>query len=64
MTNKAKHFSGLFLAMLGMVLLLLNAADYVMGWNRISSAISAIGLMLAVVGAGLVRNASRRKEQV
>ena len=55
MTNNTRRLTGLTLAVVGMLLLLLNAADYIFGWNQISSAISAIGLMLTVIGAGIAR---------
>lgn len=56
MTNKRKRAFGRTLAILGMSLPILNAVDYVIGWNQISSAVSAIGLMLAVIGAVTIRH--------
>lgn len=64
MTPNTKRTFGLALAILGVAFLLLNAADNVMRWNQISSAVSAISLVLVVVGAGLTRRPrSDRQEQ-
>ena len=56
MTNHTKQALGLAMSIFGIALLSLGAVDYIMKWNQISSAISGIGIMLAVVGASLVRN--------
>lgn len=53
--NYSRRTTGLTLAILGLVFLILNALDYVMGWNQMSSAFTAIGIMLCLVGAGLAR---------
>jgi len=53
MKPKTNNIVGIILIIIGMVMLVLNALDYVLGWNKISSAISAIGLMLVVIGAGI-----------
>jgi protein-S-isoprenylcysteine O-methyltransferase Ste14 len=58
-TNDFQRMIGLVLAAVGMLLLVLNAIDYLLGWNQIGSWMSAIGMMLAVIGAGL---AHRRGE--
>jgi hypothetical protein len=55
MTNNSNRFTGLTLVIIGMLLLLLNAADYIFGWNQISSAILATGLIFVVIGAGFVK---------
>ncbi|MFZ5515401.1 MAG: hypothetical protein ACOY90_02105 [Candidatus Zhuqueibacterota bacterium] len=54
MTHKTRYTIGLVIGILGIVFLLLNAADYVMRWNQISSGISGIGIALTVIGAGLM----------
>jgi len=46
---------GLAMAILGFLLLILNAVDYVMGWNKVSPGFTAIAIMLVVIGVGLVR---------
>lgn len=46
---------GVTLAVIGGALLVLNAVDYLAGWDRTGSAIAASGLMLAMIGAGLAR---------
>ncbi|MDD5765137.1 MAG: hypothetical protein PHW79_02625 [Candidatus Marinimicrobia bacterium] len=53
MKPKTNNIVGIVLIIIGMVMLVLNALDYVLGWNKISSAISAIGLMLVLIGAGI-----------
>lgn len=53
MKANTRQIVGIILIIIGMVMLVLNALDYVLGWNKISSAISAIGLMLVIFGAGI-----------
>lgn len=52
MKANTRQIVGIILIIAGMSLLILNALDYVLGWNQISSAISAIGLMLVIFGVG------------
>jgi len=55
MANTARRIIGLTSAILGMGLLILIAADYVMKLNHGTSGIMAIAIMLVVVGLGLTR---------
>lgn len=55
MAATTKRMLGLALAILGLAVLILNAADYLLRWNRISAGLAAIGLMLVFVGASLAR---------
>ena len=55
MTNRTGHLTGLIMVISGIALLMVNALDYVMHWNQLDSSISAIGLMLVVIGGGLLR---------
>jgi hypothetical protein len=48
--SKRKYTIGLTISIFGISFLLLNTIDYIMRWNQISSAISVIGIMLAVIG--------------
>ena len=45
------------MGVVGVLLLLLNALNYLFGWNIISPTIGVIGIMLAVIGAGMVKQA-------
>jgi hypothetical protein len=45
----------------GVLLLLLNALDYVLGWNNFHSAFGVIGIVLAAGGAALVRRSEKMK---
>lgn len=47
--------SGMTMGVVGVLLLLLNALDYVLGWDSIHPGIGIIGLVFAVIGAGIVR---------
>lgn len=55
MTNQTKHFIGMVMWILGLILIVLNAIDYIVGWNQIESGVSGIGLMLILFGLGLYR---------
>lgn len=63
MTNKTKHTLGVAIGILGLVLLLISALDYLMGWNQISSAISAIGILLALAGLGVRKRSMEDQEK-
>jgi len=61
MTHKSQYIIGLVIGIFGIVLLLINAADYIMNWNQFSSGISGIGISLTVIGAGFMLR--RKKEE-
>ena len=64
MPNKRKHTIGLLMCIAGLILLIGNAADYLLQLNQVSSAWAAIGLILATIGAGLMRyNRNDKTEQ-
>ncbi|MFH0832084.1 MAG: hypothetical protein V1886_04445 [archaeon] len=50
-----KRVFGIAIAILGFILILVNAADYILNLNRISSAVSVIGLVLVAAGMALCR---------
>lgn len=56
MKNKRKHAIGLLMSIMGLIVLIVNALDYLLQWNQFSGAWTAIGLVLVVIGGGLVRN--------
>lgn len=45
------------MAVIGFIMILMNALDYVFGWDYFSSSIGAIGLVFVAVGMGLARKA-------
>lgn len=51
MTHARSRIIALTLSITGMALLIVSAADYLLGWDRVSSAISALGLTLVVIGS-------------
>jgi hypothetical protein len=55
MKQNNRRIFGLTLAILGFAFLLLNGVDYIFGWDQVNSAVSAVGLMLVVIGSGLSR---------
>lgn len=56
MTNKTKRVLGFILVVCGLILLIFKAVDYLTQANQISSGVSAIGLVLVAIGAGLTRH--------
>ena len=62
--NMTKRTVGLTMAIVGLVLLILNALDYLLGWNQISSAFTPISVMLALIGAGLARYPKKDQQKL
>jgi hypothetical protein len=54
---KNKKIQGFAMAVIGFIMILMNALDYVFGWDYFSSSIGAIGLVFVAVGMGLARKA-------
>ena len=50
---------GLILAILGFLLILLNAIDYLANWQSVPSGLTIIGLMLVVVGIALEKKENK-----
>jgi hypothetical protein len=48
-----KKIRGYIMAGIGFVMILVNALDYIFGWNYISSAIGIIGLIFVAIGMKL-----------
>lgn len=56
-TPGARQFSGRAMVIVGFVTLVLNAADYLFGWNQFGPWFVAVGLILVAIGTGLPRSA-------
>lgn len=56
MSAKSNRTTGIVMGVVGLLLLLLNALNYLLGWNSIDSSIGIIGIMLVVIGAGMVKS--------
>ena len=63
MANITQRTYGIIMMVLGFIFLNLNAVDYLAGWNRISSGFTAIGLVLAVIGAHMFKIAKVKSKQ-
>lgn len=63
MANKTRRIIGLTLVSIGIALLVLNVLDYVLRWSQMDSSVSAMGLMLAVIGGGLLRGAKEARPE-
>lgn len=59
--NKKGIISGYIMAIIGFLLILYNALNYIFGWNAGSTPLSVIGIVFVVVGMGIVKK-SRQKE--
>lgn len=55
MPNRGNRALGYGIALAGLVLVSLSAADYLFGWDRFSSGLTAVAL--ALVGSALARPA-------
>lgn len=59
--NKKGIIPGYIMAIIGFLLILYNALNYIFGWNAGSTPLSVIGIVFVVVGMGIVKK-SRKKE--
>ena len=50
MDAKTRYSLARALAAIGFILIVLNAADYLLGWNAIDSSTTIFGLMFVVIG--------------
>ena len=59
--NKKSFISGYVMAIIGFLLILYNALNYIFGWNAGSTPLSVIGIVFVAVGMRIVKK-SRQKE--
>ncbi|MBK9941569.1 MAG: hypothetical protein IPP13_08120 [Kouleothrix sp.] len=60
-TPGARQFSGRMMVIVGFVMLVLNAADYLFDWNQFGPWFVAVGIMFVAIGAGRVRSARSQR---
>jgi hypothetical protein len=53
-----REISGLIMAVVGFVMILMNALSYLLGWSWKSPAFTILGLVLIVIGAKTARKTS------
>jgi membrane protein implicated in regulation of membrane protease activity len=53
-----REISGYIMAIVGFVMILINALSYILGWNLKSPAFTILGLVLIVIGAKTARKTS------
>jgi len=53
-----QEISGLIMAVVGFLMILLNALSYLLGWTWKSPAFTILGLVLIVIGAKTARKTS------
>jgi len=53
-----REISGYIMAVVGFVMILINALSYLLGWNLKSPAFTILGLVLIVIGAKTARKTS------
>ena len=59
--NKNAIISGYIMAIIGFLLILYNALNYIFGWNEGSTPLSVIGIVFVAVGMGIVKKSSLKK---
>lgn len=57
----AMQFSGRAMVIVGFVMLVLNAADYLFGWNQLGPWFVAVGLIFVAIGTGIARSARSQR---
>ncbi len=60
-TPGARQFSGRVMVIVGFVMLVLNAADYLFGWNQFGPWFVTFGLILVAIGTSLARSAGGQR---
>ena len=53
-----REISGYIMAVVGFVMILINALSYLLGWNLKSPAFTILGLVFIVIGAKTARKTS------
>ena len=53
-----REISGLIMAIVGFVMIMINALSYLLGWTWKSPAFTILGLVLIVIGAKTARKTS------
>ena len=53
-----QEISGFIMAIVGFVMILINALSYILGWNLKSPAFTILGLVLIVIGAKTAKKTS------
>ena len=56
-----REISGLIMAVVGFVMILINALSYLLGWTWKSPVFTILGLVLIVIGAKTARKTSWEK---
>ena len=59
--NKKSLISGYVMAIIGFLLILYNALNYIFGWNAGSTPLSVMGIVFVVVGMGIVKKSRQNK---
>lgn len=59
--NKKSLISGYVMAIIGFLLILYNALNYIFGWNAGSTPLFVIGIVFVVVGMGIVKKSRHNK---
>lgn len=60
-TPGARQFNGRVMVSVGFVMLVLNAADYLFGWNQFGPWFVAVGLIFVAIGTGIARSARSQR---
>ena len=53
-----REISGYIMAVVGFIMILMNALSYILGWDLKSPAFTILGLVLIVIGAKTARKTS------
>jgi hypothetical protein len=52
---KNKRFSGYFMTIIGFILILINAVNYIFGWEFKSTPLVILGLIFVVIGLKIAK---------
>ncbi len=55
MNTSKRKIAGYIIAVIGFIMILFSALNYIMGWNLQITAFSAIGIVNVAIGTGLIK---------
>lgn len=55
MAQDKKKIAGIIITVIGLIMILISALNYIFNWEIVTTAYSAIGIVNVAIGTGLIR---------